>query len=173
MEGLLRIISQSSAEILLATLAVAMVAVVLGIRNGLQHRRQRALWNQLLEGAQGQNLEQMLLASLQENRSLAERLETAEQRLREIERHAEKSKRHLGLVRYDAFEDVGGGQSFALAIYDDNGDGVVLNGLIGRADCRVYCKPLVGGRSDRTLSQEERRAIEDALGRAPKSVVSS
>jgi hypothetical protein len=49
----------------------------------------------------------------------------------------------------------------------------VLNGLIGRADCRVYCKPLVGGRSDRTLSQEERRAIEEALGRAPKSVVSS
>ena len=83
----------------------------------------------------------------------------------------EKAKSHLGLVRYDAFEDVGGNQSFALALYDDNGDGMIINGLIGRTDCRVYAKPLVGGRSDRNLSQEERRAIEEALSRAPKSVV--
>lgn len=83
------------------------------------------------------------------------------------------SKRHLGLVRFDAFEDVGGSQSFALALYDDHGNGAVLNGLIGRTDCRVYCKPLVSGRSDRTLSQEESRAVEEAASSSPKAVITT
>jgi hypothetical protein len=65
-------------------------------------------------------------------------------------------------VRYDAFEDVGGAQSFALALYDDQGNGAVMNGIVGRTDCRVYCKPLVAGRSPHNLSQEESRAISEA-----------
>jgi hypothetical protein len=78
----------------------------------------------------------------------------------------------LGLVRYDAFEDVGGSQSFALAIYDENGDGAILTSIVGRADCRVYAKPLVKMQSERKLSQEEQRAINDARSDAPKSITS-
>ena len=83
------------------------------------------------------------------------------------------SKRHLGVVRYDAFEDVSGSQSFALALYDDSGNGAIVNGVVGRTDSRVYCKPLVNGRSERNLSQEEQRAIRDALDRSSKTIVSS
>ncbi len=66
-----------------------------------------------------------------------------------LEEKMDGSKRHLGIVRYDAFDDVGGAQSFALALYDDRGDGVVVSSLVGRADCRVYGKPLRSGRSTR------------------------
>lgn len=82
------------------------------------------------------------------------------------------AKRHVGLVKYDAFEDVGGSQSFALALYDDKGDGALITSLVGRSDCRVYCKPLIGGKSERSLSQEEQRAIREAVQTGPKSIVS-
>jgi len=144
---------------------------LLALRNALQFRSHGQQWSEVLRGSRGESLEKLLHETLRENGALRERLDRAEARLTEIEKHGEKSKRHLGLVRYDAFEDVGGNQSFALALYDDNGDGAILNGLIGRADCRIYCKPLAGGRSDRNLSQEERRAISEALSRAPKSAV--
>lgn len=172
MESLLRSLSQYSAEILLIEAPLAVISLVIGIRALATEKRTRSQWRQLLEGVRGDNLERLLMDSLSENRALLERIEAADKRIQELERRMEKAKRHLGLVRFDAFEDVGGNQSFALALYDDNGDGAVINGLVGRTDCRVYCKPLVGGRSDRNLSQEERRAIEEALSRAPKSVVS-
>lgn len=76
------------------------------------------------------------------------------------------------MVRYDAFEEVRGNQSFAMALYDDQGNGVVLSGIVGRTDSRVYCKPLVNGRSERNLSQEEQRAIEEATASRVKSIVS-
>lgn len=171
MEGLLQSLSQSSPQILLGLIVVSLATLVFAVRNSLQFGRYRQKWSDVLRDTRGESLENLLSQTLRENASLQERLDKAEMRLSDIEKHGEKAKRHLGLVRYDAFEDVGGSQSFALALYDDNGDGAILNGLVGRTDCRVYCKPLVGGRSDRNLSQEERRAIEDALSRAPKTAV--
>ena len=171
MEGLFKSLSQSSGPILFASLLLLAFVIYLSVRNHLNLKRHQAQWRGLLDGVRGDNLERLLMDALRDNASLQDRLLNAEGRIADLEKRMEKAKSHLGLVRYDAFEDVGGSQSFALALYDDNGDGAVMNGLVGRTDCRVYCKPLVGGRSDRNLSQEERRAIEEALSRAPKSVV--
>src|SRR3990172_1458022 len=71
--------------------------------------------------------------------------------------------RHVGLLRYDAFEDVGGRLSFSCALLDDRGDGVVLTSINGRQDTRVYSKPVLGGRSSYNLSAEEEEAIRQAL----------
>jgi hypothetical protein len=94
------------------------------------------------------------------------------QRIDDLERKIATTKRFLGIVRYDAFEDVGGAQSFALALYDDRGDGAVISGLIGRNESRVYCKELAGGRSERNLSDEERRAIELAAHDKSRPIIS-
>jgi len=170
MESLLRSLSQFNAELMLAALVLLVLVLYISVRNHLALKRQKAKWDQLLDGASGSNLENLLMDTLRENQALNDRLDASERKLSEVEKHAEKSKRHIGLVRYDAFEEVGGSQSFALAVYDDNGDGVVLNSIIGRTDCRVYAKPLVGGRSDRNLSEEERKAIEEALNRSKSAV---
>ncbi len=99
-------------------------------------------------------------------------VESLRGRVKKLEEGLSASKRHLGLIRYDAFEEVHGKQSFAVAIYDDHGNGAVLSSIVGRTDCRVYAKPLVSGRSERTLSQEEQRAIQEALSGDVKSIVS-
>jgi Protein of unknown function (DUF4446) len=70
--------------------------------------------------------------------------------------------RHVGVVRYDAFGDMGGRLSFSAALYDDKGDGIVLSSINGRSETRTYAKELSDLRSDLSLSPEEEQAIEAA-----------
>jgi Protein of unknown function (DUF4446) len=76
----------------------------------------------------------------------------------------EGSVRNVALLRYDAFEDVGGRLSFSCAMLDEHGSGVVLTSINGRQETRVYAKPVTGGVSTHNLSIEEEEAIRRALG---------
>jgi hypothetical protein len=76
----------------------------------------------------------------------------------------EGSVRNVALLRYDAFEDVGGRLSFSCAMLDEHGSGVVLTSINGRQETRVYAKPVTGGVSTYNLSLEEEEAIRRALG---------
>ena len=69
----------------------------------------------------------------------------------------------IGLVRYNAFKDVGSDLSFALAILDNNDDGIVLNGLYSQESSNIYAKPVKKGVSEYTLSEEEKEAIRRAI----------
>jgi len=71
--------------------------------------------------------------------------------------------RHLGVIRFDAFPDVGGRLSFAAALLDENGGGFVISSINGRNEGRVYAKPIVDRQSDFPLSEEEEGAIKKAF----------
>ncbi|MEQ1822021.1 MAG: DUF4446 family protein [Fimbriimonadaceae bacterium] len=130
-------------------------------------------WALILRDSNGGSLETMLDQHAYERADMIKKLASAEHRIAELEQKMETSKRHLALVRYDAFEEVGGSQSFALAIYDDLGDGAIINSLVGRADCRVYGKSLNRGRSERSLSREELLAVEEAAIHEVRPIISS
>ncbi|MCI8309429.1 MAG: DUF4446 family protein [Clostridia bacterium] len=68
----------------------------------------------------------------------------------------------IGLVRYNAFKDVGSDLSFAIALLDNNDNGVVFNGLYGSDSSNIYAKPIKNGKSSYQLSKEEEYAIEIA-----------
>jgi len=70
--------------------------------------------------------------------------------------------RHLGLVRYDAFADVGGRLSWSVALADDGGNGVVLTAIHGRSEARSYAKSISGWASEQQLSPEEDSAVAAA-----------
>ena len=70
--------------------------------------------------------------------------------------------RHLSVVRYDAFGDMGGHLSWSLALLDDEGNGVVLTSIHGRSDARSYAKSVGRWESDAQLSPEEAEAIAAA-----------
>jgi len=150
-------------SLLVAALAAAVACLALAaLAQGIALRRVRAKWRSLLDGAAGGNLERMLYDHLRERVALEERVAAHGDRLDQAERRLRIAKSYVGVVRFDAFPDVGGQQSFSLAIYDDQGDGAVLTSLVGRADCRVYGKPLRRGEGERHLSDEENRAIAAA-----------
>ncbi len=73
--------------------------------------------------------------------------------------------RHLAVVRYDAFGDMGGHLSWSLALLDDGGNGVVLSSIHGRSEARSYAKNVAGWSCDQQLSPEERDAVDRARGR--------
>lgn len=75
------------------------------------------------------------------------RLETAE------------TLRHLGVVRYDAFGDMGGRLSWSMALLDDSGNGVVLTSIHGRSEARSYAKNVTGWTSEQAMSPEEHEAL--------------
>ncbi len=72
------------------------------------------------------------------------------------------SVRHVALVRYDAFGDVGGHLSWSAALLDDAGDGVLLTAIQGRSQSRTYAKAVTGWTAEQQLSEEEARALADA-----------
>ena len=171
MDNVLRNLTDHSASVLLVlivgALGILLALYILGRKISADHGK----WRRLLDGARGETLEKLLYDHLREQMTTQERLEALDSQVSELQKRSLSSKQFVGLVRYDAFPDVGGSQSFALAIYDDRGDGCIVTSLVGRSDCRVYCKPLSAGRSDRTLSQEEQRAVREARNDAPRAVV--
>jgi hypothetical protein len=87
-----------------------------------------------------------------------------------LERRSRGSLQHIGLVRFNPFDDTGSDQSFAIALLDDRRDGVVLSSLHGRANTRLYAKPVESGASSHNLSDEETEAIRIAVeGTTPQA----
>ncbi|HEX2090094.1 MAG TPA: DUF4446 family protein [Actinomycetota bacterium] len=109
-----------------------------------------------------------LEAQLDAHAKAINRLETAVRQLataeRELEDLADTSIRNVGVVRFDAFEDMGGRLSFSAALLDGRGDGVVITSINGRQESRSYAKPVARGESVHNLSDEEQQAIREALG---------
>jgi hypothetical protein len=75
---------------------------------------------------------------------------------------ASQALRHLAVVRYDAFGDMGGHLSWSLALLDDAGDGVVLTSIHGRSEARTYAKNVIGWTCEHQLSPEESEAVRYA-----------
>ncbi len=109
-----------------------------------------------------------LEARLDAQAKAIKRLEGAVRQLaageRQLSQLAEGSIQHVGVVRFDAFEDMGGRLSFSAALLDGRGDGVVITSINGRQESRCYAKPVAAGASAHNLSDEEQQAIREALG---------
>ena len=80
-----------------------------------------------------------------------------------MEKNLVKSIKKVGIIRYNAFKDVGSDLSFALALLDDQNNGVVLNGIYAREMSNIYAKPIENGKSNYVLSEEESQAIQKAI----------
>jgi hypothetical protein len=76
--------------------------------------------------------------------------------------------RHISIVRYDAFSDLGGRMSFSAAVLDDGGDGFVLTSIHGRSDTRTYLKAILQGASETQMSPEEQQAVQAAVASTQK-----
>lgn len=168
MEALSRMFAHASGQIFLFLLVAIGIQTILLIRLSRRLDTHNRRWSAIARDASGMDLETVLAEHARERAALLARHEEAQGRLARLEDGLVARKGRLGVVRYDAFPDVGGEHSFSLALLDDAGDGAVISSIIGREEARVYCKGMIQGRSDRTLTHEEKRAIESAQsGQSP------
>ncbi len=133
-------------------LLVAILAV-------LVWRLERRL-DRFTHGGKGENLEDVLSLLRTETMEARKHITALSQHLGNVEGRVQKSVQHKGLVRFNPFKDVGGDQSFSVALLDEGGDGVVISSLYARDGVRVYGKPVQAGASSYHLSEEEIEAIK-------------
>ena len=116
----------------------------------------------LSAGVEGLPLDQLLGRILERSDVEARELEAIRAQLGTLLEASEGHLQKVGMVRYNAFSDTGGDQSFALALLDANGNGAIFNGLYHRNDCRIYAKPVKSWKSIYSMSDEENEAVRRA-----------
>ena len=140
------------------------VAWLLDISNRQRQLQQRL--DQTFTDAEGRDLSQplaALTARLDANEEQTQQLGTEVERLKG---HSAQAVQAVSLVRFQAFSDYGGDQSFAMVLATTAGDGVILSGIFAREGTRVYAKPLASWTSSYSLSLEE----EEAIGQAQSQI---
>lgn len=137
------------------TLVVAIIALSRG--QALSRRQAR-----MLRGVDGGSLESLLINNATNATAVQRELERALATGEANQNALTQTLRRVGFHRYDALANVGGQQSFSVALLDEEANGIVLSGLYTRQDMRVYAKPVKNGRSEIALTPEEQRAIAQA-----------
>ncbi|QSQ08647.1 hypothetical protein H0A61_00985 [Koleobacter methoxysyntrophicus] len=156
-------INQYIAEALLISLLLLVVSFLVLLILILKMRRVTRIYRQLITGSEGVNLEGLLVENMKIVYTALNRIKDMEETFRDFEARLDNCLQKVGIVRYNAFKDVGGELSFAIALLDSNNNGLVLNSVYGRQENRTYAKPIVNGRCSYQLSVEEREAVDIAL----------
>ena len=110
----------------------------------------------------GNNLDEMLRTYLDEVKNIKKDNTEIKNYYTKLDQDIDSCIQKVGLVRYNAFKDVGSDLSFAIALLDRNDNGVVLNGIYGSESSNIYAKPIKNKNSSYQLSQEEEYAIDIA-----------
>jgi len=162
------ILDEPTLSLLVVALVVAVV--VLGVWVAWLQRSEdvlrRRLRRVLPQGESG-GIDEILDRQLKSVESLSERVDALNKLHHELEHLSQRTIQKVAVIRYNPFADTGGDQSFAIALLDSLGNGVVVSSLHSRTDTRVFAKPVTSGRSKFQLSDEEQDAIKKAL--APTS----
>ena len=116
----------------------------------------------LFRGTKAANLEGLMADIAREVDDLGKRAGDHSLNIQEIENRLSRHGRGVKLLRFNPFTDVGGNQSFAVAIMNEAGDGVVFSSLYSRERMSVFAKPVSAGKSDIELTPEEQAVVADA-----------
>jgi len=159
-------ISILAASAALAAALIALVVYHLAFAAPALRRLAAALTahDELLGGGHGASGTQRLSSLEEAHIELGRRAERAELRLRELDALSRTDVSRIGFVRYDAFQDTGSELSYALALLNRQGDGVVLSSIYSRTDTRTFGKRVEAFKSVVHASVEELAAIEQAQG---------
>lgn len=149
---------------LIIILIVSVLSIILLIFNHLKLTKIKNEYSEFMKKlGNGKDIDENL-------KSYTEKVQKVEDLNKEIIQYCERLDKtvdtctqKIGIVRYNAFKDVGSNLSFTLALLDNNNNGVVLNGIYSRDNSNIYAKPIKGGKSEYVLSDEEKEAIEKAI----------
>ncbi len=152
-----------SIGVVLLFIVVGLLAVWLALLQRSEARLRRRLRGVLDEsGTTG--LDEVLADQAKGIAALAARADGLDALQRELQAASRLALQRVGVVRFNPFQDRGGDQSFAIALLDHGGTGIVVSSLHGRTETRLFAKQITAGKSAITLSDEEQQAIRAALG---------
>ena len=146
--------------IALAILVVIMLIVL--IVNTVQIISLKKRYKIFMSGKNARNLEKTLIERLDQVDELLKANAINERNIKRIFNNMKFTFQKVGLVKYDAFNEMGGKLSFSLALLNETDDGFVMNAVHSREGCYTYIKEIVGGNSIIVLAEEEQEALNMA-----------
>lgn len=150
--------------ILLLVLAIiSIVLFVLVIVAFAQINAFKKKYRKFMQGKNASSLEKDIMALYEDNVFIKAGVEKNKRDIEELFAKHKTTFQKLGLVKYDAFKEMGGKLSFAIALLDEKNDGVIINSVHSSAGCYSYTKRVTNGDSNITLSNEEKVAVERAM----------
>lgn len=151
--------SQTLDVVAVSAAGVAILALGMALSLALRFRRLRRATDLLTGGDKGATFVESVTRQHREVEALRRDVADVRADLAAARADLADALRHVAVVRYDAFGDMGGRLSFSAALLDDSGDGLVLTSINGRSETRTYAKGVKAGESDHSLSPEELQAI--------------
>jgi hypothetical protein len=146
--------------LVIAILNIAMLMVI--IINSTRLSKIKSKYKKLTNDIGNKNLEEIMSVYYSQVEKVLSKNSELEHRTNKIEKNIENCIQKIGIVRYNAFENVGSDLSFAVALLDSEENGVIINSIFSRENSSIYAKPIIQGKSKYTLSAEETQAIETA-----------
>ena len=149
--------------IIIGLAAVCMILLIMIIVNMAQISKLKKKYNKFMSGKNAKSLEDTLIKRLDQVDSLMEANKANEKNIKKLFADMKFTFQKVGLVKSDAFNEMGGKLSFSLALLNQTNDGFVLNAVHSREGCYTYIKEIVDGNSIIVLAEEEQEALKMAM----------
>ena len=142
------------------TILLLIMTIICILQTSKLYRR----YDYFMRGKDAESLESVILDQIDEIKELKVQDRANKDTMRTLTRSVKGSYQKFGMVKYNAFKGLGGNLSFALALLDLNNTGFILNSVHSREGCYLYIKSVEKGETDIGLGNEEKEALEQALG---------
>jgi len=158
------LINSYSAYIISGLAAFSFILMIFIIILSVKQRKLNKKYKQFMTGANAQNLEGQILMRFADIDNLKEETKKLNTELEKVKENLLVAYQKVGIVKYDAFKEMGGKLSFVLALLDKNNNGILMNSVhSSREGCYTYLKEIIKGESFLELSEDERMALDQAI----------
>lgn len=148
--------------VIIGLAVITVILFILYIVNVVQMSQLKKKYKIFMSGKNAKNLEKTLIERLDQIDTLIEANATNETNIQKLSLNMKYTFQKAGLVKYDAFNEMGGKLSFSLALLNEKEDGFVMNAVHSREGCYTYVKEVIAGNSIIVLSPEEKEALDAA-----------
>lgn len=149
--------------ILVVMLVLIVVLFFMVISANMKYSRLRASYTSFMKGKDGKTLEDSIFDRFDELDELTKMNLKNRQEIKTLKNDLMDTLQKIGILRYDAFNEMGGNLSFAVTLLDGNNNGYIINSMHSREGCYNYIKEIVKGESYIELSEEEAESLERAI----------
>lgn len=149
--------------IMTALAGVALISLILTVVAIVKTSKMRKKYNQFMQNSDGTSIEKLLLEKLENMDKLQEECHKNADDIANIYEKLQYSVSKVGLVKYDAFHEMGGKLSFALCMLNETDTGCLVNVMHSNNGCFAYVKEIIHGKSYIELGDEEEKALKEAL----------
>ena len=147
---------------------VMLLLLILLIINMVQTSKLKKKYNSFMVGKDAKSLEDNLIKRINQVEEVLVSEKKNEENIEKLFRSMKVTFQKVGMVKYDAFNEMGGKLSFSLALLDQKNDGFIINAVHSREGCYTYIKEIIDGNSVLVLAEEEKEALNIAMGVSTK-----